>query len=340
VGASQKQGRMMDNILFVFGAARGGTTFLSKILTQWFSYGMGPEGTFIKEIVEKAERLGDLSSNDKCYELAREIVNTQTFQIIETRWGEEEGFTVSPEEIIERMPERTVSSAIFAAYKVIAVKLNMQRVGNKNPGYWRELDTLNALFPQNARYLFIVRDGRDVALSLRDVPWGGHSVYVAATIWKNMIVTVREFEKRIKPGSLLAIRYEDLLSNPGETIESIGNFIGQKDMPEIRTKYEKAAKENELRSNYGKWHNNMSIEDQQVYEAIAGSALTEFGYERRFPHARLSYWRRSAYWVRELLRKIRVNIYHLQSHLPLDTRKSKKSKITKLVQPGNTNNSN
>ena len=75
----------MDDILFVFGSARGGTRFLSTVLSKWFSYGMGPEGTFIKEIVTKAERLGDLSRDDKCHELAREIVNTQTFQIIQKR---------------------------------------------------------------------------------------------------------------------------------------------------------------------------------------------------------------------------------------------------------------
>ena len=124
---------MLDNILFVFGSSRGGTTFLSTILAEWFSYGMGPEGTFVKEIVKKANKLGDLSCDDKCYELAQQIVNTQIFRIIETRWEDKYAFAVSPEEIMERMPDRTVSSAIFAAHKVIADKLQRQRVGNKNP---------------------------------------------------------------------------------------------------------------------------------------------------------------------------------------------------------------
>jgi hypothetical protein len=327
----------MHDILFVFGSARGGTTFLSQVLTEFFSYGMGPEGTFVKKIVKKAKQLGDLSSDEKCYELAEEIVNTETFQIIQTRWGEEARFAVSPEDIMARMPDRTVSSAIFAAYKVMADKLHMRRVGNKNPGYWRELDTLNALFPQNAKYLFIVRDGRDVALSLKNVPWGGHSVYAAASIWKNMIATVRKFEKEVRPGALLTIRYEDLLNNPGDTIASIGNFVGQDDMIQIRANYEKATQDNQLRSNFGKWTHDMSIEDQQTYEAIAGSALTEFGYECRYPHARIGAWQRLIYQVREWLRKIRVNMYHLLSHLPLDTRKSKKNTIAELVQPGRKN---
>lgn len=330
----------MDEILFVFGSARGGTTFLSSVLARWFSYGMGPEGTFVAEIVSKAERLGDLSRDDKCRELAQAIVNTQTFQIIQNRWGEEARFTVSPEEIMDRMPDRSVSSAIFAAYKVIADKLHKQRVGNKNPGYWRELDTLHTLFPLNAKYLFIVRDGRDVALSLKNVPWGGHSVYTAANIWRSMISTVAEFEQRVKPGSLLTIRYEDLLEKPGETIEAIATFVGENNISVIRENYEKAAKENLLQSNFGKWRKEMSEEDQQVYEAIAGHELTQFGYHRCHTDARLGFWKKASYQANEWLRKIKLNLYHLQSHLPLDTKKSKKSKVAMLVQPGKTNRRN
>ncbi len=330
----------MDDILFVFGSARGGTTYLSQVLTEWFCYGMGPEGTFIADIVKKADKLGDLSFDENCHALASEIIDSQTFQIIQNRWGEHEGFAVTPPEIMQRMPDRTVSSAIFAAYKVMADKLGLQRVGNKNPGYWRELETLNELFPDNARYLFIVRDGRDVALSLRNVPWGGHSVYEAATIWKSMIKTVRDFEQRVSPTRLLTVRYEDLLNKPGKTISAIGAFIGEKNMQEIRTGYVSAVEENQLRSNFGKWQSEMSAEDQRVYEAVAGNALTDLGYERLYPQAKLGVANKLTYKSSELLRKIRLNIYHLQSHLPQDTKKSKKSKIMELVKPGDRNKPN
>jgi hypothetical protein len=330
----------MDDILFVFGSARGGTTYLSKVLTDWFSYGMGPEGTFVQEILKRAEKHGDLSLDDNCYALARDIIATQTFQIIQTRWGEKEGFSVHPEDIVKRMPDRTTSSAIFAAFKVMADRLQLERVGNKNPGYWRELDILNDLFPLNAKYLFIVRDGRDVALSLNHVPWGGHSAYAAGIIWKNMIETVNEFEKNVRPGALLKIRYEDLLDRPGDTIEAIGTFIGQDDLAPIRAGYEEEVKNNQLRSNFGKWVTEMSAGEQQVYEAVAGDVLSALGYRRLYPQAKLGLAKKMAYRSAEFLRKIRLNIYHLQSHLPQDTRKSKKSKIIELVKPGDRNKPN
>ena len=179
-----------------------------------------------------------------------------------------------------------------------------------------------------------------MALSLRHVPWGGHSVYEAAGIWKNMIETVRRFEKRIPCGTLLTLRYEDLLNKPEETIDAIGAFIGEKNMEEIRSGYTRSAKENQLRSNFGKWRNEMTIKEQRVYEAVAGSILADCGYERHYPEAKLGYSEKVVYRAIELLRKIRVNLYHLQSHLPMDTKKSKKSSIAKLVEPGNTKDSN
>ena len=50
-----------EPILFIFGPARGGTTYLGSILDKWFDVGVGPEGTFIQKANLFAGRLGDLS---------------------------------------------------------------------------------------------------------------------------------------------------------------------------------------------------------------------------------------------------------------------------------------
>ena len=155
-----------------------------------------------------------------------------------------------------------------------------------------------------------------------------------------MIETVNEFEKNVRPGALLQIRYEDLLDRPGDTIEAIGDFIGQDDLAPIRAGYEEEVKNNQLRSNFGKWVTEMSAAEQQAYEAVAGDVLSALGYRRLYPQAKLGLAKKIAYQSAEFMRKIRVNIYHLQSHLPQDTRKSKKSKIIELVKPGDRNKPN
>ena len=323
-----------EHILFAFGSARGGTTFLSSLLARWFSYGMGPEGTFINDIVKLANSIDDPTLEANKRRLAQAVIATPTLQIIEKRWGDEHGFSVSTEEVMALMARADAASAVYAAFDIMARKMNQARVGNKNPGYWRELDTLHNLFPDNARYLFIVRDGRDVALSLREVPWGGHSTYTAARIWRNMVRTVAEFEGRLPAGRLLRIRYEDLLGDPVTTFRKIGEFVGQDDLDTLCTRYEQAAAENRLQSNFDKWRQGMSARDQQVYEAVAGEELAQLGYARVYPQARLSLFSNAWYRLEEFLRKVKLNLYHRQDSLPLDARTSRRGLLVRLLQPG------
>lgn len=44
---------MIRELLFVFGAARIGTTYLEHLSGRWFDYGMGPEGTFVKPFAKR-----------------------------------------------------------------------------------------------------------------------------------------------------------------------------------------------------------------------------------------------------------------------------------------------
>ena len=111
-------------------------------------------------------------------------------------------------------------------------------------------------------------------------------------------------------------------------------------MLEIQAGYVGAVEENQLRSNFGKWQREMSKEDQRVYESIAGNTLTDLGYERLYPQAKLGLANKLSYQSAEFLRKIRLNIYHFLSHLPQDTKKSKKSKITEFVKPGDRSKPN
>jgi hypothetical protein len=320
----------MKDILFIFGPARGGTTFLNKILNDWFSVGTGPEGTFIPDTLREAERIGDLSPIENRRKLAEFISQSQMFEIIRKRWPADYGFDVTPEDILIRMEEKTVASAIFAAFEAVADYRGQDRVGNKNPGYTLQLSLLHKLFPDNARYLFILRDGRDVALSLKPVAWGGHSTYEAAKIWRDEVNRVIRFKKQIDPERFLTIRYEDLLGQPGESISRIGKFLGQENIRELSTAYQKEAEANPYRNNFDKWREAMPLDEQKIFEAVAGPALAECGYETRFPESRLTGIQTLKFEIQRYIRLVRINLYHIMSDLPQEE-KWRSSKLSNLL---------
>src|SRR5262249_12607901 len=97
--------------------------------------------------------------------------------------------------------------------------------GDKTPMYIEHLELLHSLFPA-ARMIYIVRDGRDVALSLMRESWGPSNAFVCAEQWR------RENEPRPivaelkSKGLLYQLRYEDLLADPARVLGDIMAFLG------------------------------------------------------------------------------------------------------------------
>ena len=74
---------------------------------------------------------------------------------------------------------RFVLGAPFEAY---ARKHGKPRWGDKTPHYVHHVDRLLGIWPQ-ARVVILVRDGRDVALSLKRMPFGPNNAWAAAQWW-------------------------------------------------------------------------------------------------------------------------------------------------------------
>ena len=60
--------------------------------------------------------------------------------------------------------------------------------GDKTPGYVREMIRIEHVLPE-ARFIHLIRDGRDVALSVLARDWGPDTVEGAARRWKTTSIT-------------------------------------------------------------------------------------------------------------------------------------------------------
>ena len=67
----------------------------------------------------------------------------------------------------------TTGEAIAAVFETYAAEHGKERWGDKTPLYMQYLPLLERLFP-DARFVHLVRDGRDAALSFLSVPRGDH----------------------------------------------------------------------------------------------------------------------------------------------------------------------
>ena len=83
-------------ILFVFGAARSGTTLLNQLLYHHFGYGTGAEGTFIAEFAKKLSNYGSLENEKNLNRLIQEISRCEMLNIARYKY-KQSAFDVTPQ---------------------------------------------------------------------------------------------------------------------------------------------------------------------------------------------------------------------------------------------------
>lgn len=183
---------------------------------------------------------------------------------------------------------RFAVSAPFVAY---AEREGKTRWADKTPAYLGHIDRLAAIWP-GARFVVLVRDGRDVALSVMGVPFGPNNAWAAARSWATAIRQGRHAAEH-HPGRVLELRYEDLVGDPATWLVTVCNFLGMDydaDMLAIeRTDRSKVTEDQSAwftsiwggitTAAVGKWRTELSPREVGIFEAVAGDELRELGYE-------------------------------------------------------------
>jgi hypothetical protein len=179
-------------------------------------------------------------------------------------------------------------------------------VGDKSPGYVRRIPTLHQLFPE-ARFVHLIRDGRDVALSatgwkkadriFRGWPdWPDDPWTTAALWWERSVRLGRDASGLLPPGRYHEVKYEALVADPTAESRKLCAFL---DLPydeamvrfhEGRTRPQRGrgTKSQWLPPTSGlrDWRTQMSADALERFEAAAGDLLDELGYGRGVPAPR------------------------------------------------------
>ena len=178
----------------------------------------------------------------------------------------------------------------------IARVQKMERWAVYDPDIVLHMPRIMADIP-NAIFVHIVRDGRDIALSLkkmggfRPFPWSRkqRGLLETALYWEWTVRKGREFGRKI-PANYIEVRYEDLILNPRQTLHALGCFIehnldydriqqaGLGRLSESNSSFREEPKENQGHP-VNRWKEKLSVQEIAELEATIGPCLQEFGYE-------------------------------------------------------------
>jgi hypothetical protein len=193
---------------------------------------------------------------------------------------------------LERVEAPTLAQGIGAAFAAFARANGKSAWGDKTPKYVDHIELISKLFP-TARFVHLVRDGRDVALSVLDMERLHAHAATAAKVWARQVAGGRAAGRALGDARYLELRYEDLLEDgPGE-IRRVCAFLG---IPfrQVMLKHEGGALERIPERQRGMhrrlalpptkglrdWRSQMSSGELAEWESVAGPQLEAFGYRR------------------------------------------------------------
>lgn len=269
---------------FIVGNDRSGTTMLRVMLHRSREAALPTESMLLGDFAPVRAGRIDLSRHDAATRFARIVWEHPKVRL----WDLEGPPPVPPVGLSHAEAYRF---AVEAPYRAYAGKHGKERWGDKTPSYIAHVDEIVAVWP-NARFVNMVRDGRDVALSIRQLPFGANNVWAAGLDWACGIRMGLDAERR-HPGQVLTVRYEDVVADPAPLLRRVCDFVGiafNSDMLAIE-KAPREVVESDKESwftnlwsginqkSVGKWRAGMSAEEQAVFSAVAGDELVQCGYD-------------------------------------------------------------
>ena len=284
--------------VFVVGCPRSGTTLLQRMLDHHPQLAVANDTHFIPRVLEKlAPEAIAIGTNGRDIPLTANLIKgVRTYHRF-SRLG------LSDEDVDAAAAEsKSYQEFVRALYCAFAKHRECPLAGEKTPDYVRHFKLLHGMFPM-ARMVHLVRDGRDVALSLREWAnehkgpgrvelWKSEPMAVCALWWRWLVGYGRQSGVELGSTHYCEVRYESLIGNVTNSLQEISRFLELPFAAQMAKYHERrtrpdprlSAKSGWLPPTPGlrDWRQQMSTCDVELFEALAGDLLSEFGYERAF----------------------------------------------------------
>ncbi len=252
------------------GCGRSGTTILRMMLDSHPAICCGPESNVF--------RRGAIDAD----ELARK-------------------FDLDPAQIRAAHAAATSRPAFIEAFATLCMeRAGKRRWAEKTPRNIRRVDAIFRHFPR-VRFVHVLRDGRDVACSLRTHP--RHKVVdgklVPVQTWKPIAGCARRWRNDIERSRpywsdprFVTLRYEDLVRDPRPALERLMTFIDESwddrllahagtgsPFRNVTTFAQNPeALEPVNTKAISRWQRDLDVKDRRIFKRIAGALLIELGY--------------------------------------------------------------
>ncbi|WP_225741774.1 sulfotransferase [Halospina sp. K52047b] len=283
---TNKDGNPGKPFLFIIGSGRSGNTLLRRLLMEQLSIYIPPETYVLPKIADYRIRARNLkwpTFVDLTVSSFEYYPEFSTFNISSLREFATDAKSWPPE-------QRTLPDLLQELYCHFSesAEVDSTWLGDKTPLNTLHIGRINRIIP-NANYIYLIRDGVDVAKSYVNAGIYEH-LEDAATRWVRSHKSWEAFRKKLPEDRQLQIRYEDLVSSPEKHVNHIASHFG---IPrrECLAQLDSQLGDVEQRSHHsnvtqaptptsiGKGRNEISEDDAKRLRPVLSTWLRRYGYE-------------------------------------------------------------
>ena len=277
--------RIKERPIFIIGVHRSGTTLLRYMLNSHPRIYIPPESDFIPRFFQ---RRPDAPMRTK---QASRILDTifDSYRFV----NEWQADRPDAETFVENLQDLTPSVFLDALYREYASQQGAVRWGDKTPIYTSYVDLVSEIFPR-AQFIHIIRDGRDVALSMLE-KWSRKEfhidIYYAVQSWKKRLYQAFASSFSLDSDQYYELRYEQLVIDPVPLLKEICEYLKEEYVAEMAephhlgrerispSGFHAAIRQPPNDKRVARWRREMTVQDQRLIQAVAGDLLEKLGYK-------------------------------------------------------------
>jgi len=275
--------------VFIVGCPRSGTSFLYHLLLS--AGGFAEFHTQMNAYDVLGPIYGPLNSAKNKQRMMRDWLESKAFRV--------SGLDAAELEAKVKAECNNVADFLRIVMEEVARKQGVDRWVDSTPTNIPHMLRIARDFP-DAQFLHIIRDPRDIALSLekrkwaRPLPWDKDQALLAAGLyWEWIVRKGRELGQHLS-SRYMEVRYEVLVQKPAEVLPEIGAFlhhdldyervqkasVGSVKVP--LTSFSEDLKQGDFNP-VGRWKEKFPAKQLQQFEDLIGGYMAELGYERSTP---------------------------------------------------------
>src|SRR3972149_7654342 len=285
--------------IIIIGNPRSGTTLLRLMLTCHRNIVIPPECGFAVWWYKKYKDWDSDSIKARLNDFLDDLFQSKKIEL----WN------LNREQLKEFILSKHInnySELVSSIYEYFAKnqKKTFHRWGDKNNFHLNYIDTIYSLFP-GAQFIHIIRDGRDVACSYKDMSkLNAESKYAPnlpvdlitiAKEWVDNIQLIRSSFASLGWSNVKEIRYEDLVMESDVILEDVCSFLNEEYDPSMLAFHSinkiKQLEPTELlawknktlmevtSSQMSRYKAELTANEIELFNAFAGDLLAIYGYQ-------------------------------------------------------------